>query len=57
MTTFILLFGSCSSAKSSKGKGGGWYENRNVGQLDVKEGDAIVYLSEENILGNQACLE
>ncbi len=45
MATIAILSISCSSSK--KGKGGGWYHNRNVNQLDLKEQESIVYQLEE----------
>jgi hypothetical protein len=55
MATIALLSISCSSSKNSKG--GGWYKNRNVNQLDLKEQESIVYQLEEEIYEVQNSLE
>ncbi len=57
MTAVALLSGSCSSTKGSKGKGGGWYKNRNVYQIDLEKEASIVYQSEEITFNNKAHFE
>jgi len=47
MIAITFLFGSCSSTKKSSKKGGGWYKNRNVNQLKIKEQNSFVYQSKD----------
>jgi hypothetical protein len=55
MFVIFLSSSACSSSKNSKG--GGWYQNRNVNQLDVKKQESVVYQSEENVFEHPIYLE
>lgn len=46
LTVISVLSTSCSSTRNTNSKGGGWYHNRNVNLIDVKE-ESVVYQTEE----------